>query len=108
MAALPPTPVELLQPAFVESYLRDDTHPLRGYLRANDVLDWAPRAPITLSHGKADVDVPVANAEHALARLRERGATVELVNVGDALDHGTAALPSYFGARSWFEQLRAQ
>lgn len=71
------------------------------------MLDWSPRAPITLFHGRADVDVPFANAEHALERLRARGATVELVNVGDELDHATASMPSYLGARRWFELLRA-
>lgn len=107
VAALPPTPAELLQPSFVASYLEDEDHPLRVLLRMNDVLDWTPRAPITLYHGKADVDVPFENAERALAALEARGAAVELVNVGDELDHATASMPSYFAARAWFEQLRA-
>lgn len=106
-AALPPTPAELLQPSFVASYLEDEDHPLRVLLRMNDVLDWTPRAPIRLYHGKADVDVPFENAERALAALKTRGAAVELVNVGDELDHATASMPSYFAARAWFEQLRA-
>lgn len=107
MAALPPTPAELLQPSFVVDYLQDDEHPLRALLRDNDVLEWDPRAPITLFHGKADVDVPFANAERALAVLRGRGATVELVNLGDDLDHATASMPAYFAAQDWFDQLRA-
>ncbi len=107
VAALPPTPAELLQPSFVASFLEDKDHPLRVLLRMNDVLDWTPRAPITLYHGKADVDVPFANAERAFAALKARGAAVELVNVGDELDHATASMPSYFAARTWFQQLRA-
>lgn len=107
VGALPATPADLLKPAFVNEYLSNTNYPLRGLLRQNDVLDWKPSAPITLFHGKADVDVPFANAEHALSELQSRGAEVTLVNVGDELDHATAAMPSYFRAQALFESLRA-
>lgn len=108
VAALPPDPREMLHPDFVRAYLDDPQHPLRLLLRANDVLDWTPRAPVTLMHGRADRDVPYANAERAYAVLRGRGAAVQLVNLGDTLDHASASMPAYFAASAWFTQLLAR
>jgi dienelactone hydrolase len=106
VTALPATPVELLQPAFIRGYLEDQDHPFRAALRDNDLLDWTPQAPITFFHGAADRDVPIEGAVLAEKTLRERGAVVSLVNLGDEVDHGAGSVPAYLGARAWFSALR--
>jgi alpha-beta hydrolase superfamily lysophospholipase len=102
-AGLPSSAAALLRPDFAVAVRADPNHPLRAALRANDVYDFRPLAPVRLFHGKADRNVPFANAEVAQRRMTERGGAVELVNVGDALDHETAVIPSFVGARRFFD-----
>jgi pimeloyl-ACP methyl ester carboxylesterase/predicted secreted protein len=104
VAALPADPAQLFQPAF----LADLAAGIGGFaeaLRANNVYDWAPFAPVRLYHGGADADVPFRNAEVASARMTELGADVQIVNVGDDLDHATASTPSYISAKAWFDSI---
>lgn len=102
-AGLANTAEALLRPDFAQALRADPNHPLRVALRQNDVYDFRPLAPVRLFHGKADRNVPFANAEVAQRRMTERGGTVELVNVGDALDHETAVVPSFVGAKAFFD-----
>ena len=102
-AGLASTAEALLRPEFAQALRADANHPLRAALRANDVYDFRPVAPVRLFHGKADRNVPFANAEVAQQRLTQRGGSVELVNVGDTLDHETAVVPSFVGARRFFD-----
>ena len=104
VAALPADPAQLFQPAF----LADLAAGVGGFaeaLRVNNVYDWAPTAPVRVFHGGADADVPFRNAEVAAARMTELGADVQVVNVGDELDHTTASTPSYIGAKAWFDSI---
>lgn len=101
--ALPTTPDMLLQPAFIEDVLNNTQHPLIAALKKNDVYDWKPVAPIHFYYGKADRDVPPKNAIKAYTRMKELGADVQLINVGDELDHQSAVGPSFFETHQWFE-----
>ncbi len=103
-AGLANTATALLRPEFVDALRANPDHPLRAALRQNDVYDFRPLAPVRLFHGKADRNVSFANAEVAQRRMIERGAgSVELINVGDTLDHETAVVPSFVGARGFFD-----
>jgi pimeloyl-ACP methyl ester carboxylesterase len=104
VAALPADPAELFQSAFLAD-LAAGQGDFAAALRANNVYDWAPRAPVRLFHGGADADVPFHNAEVAAARMTELGADVEIVNVGDDLDHTTASTPSYIQTKEWFDSI---
>ena len=107
LTGLPPSLTQLLTPAFIQAVSTDVNHPVNVYLRANDVYDFTPIAPTRFFHGKGDTTVPFANAEVAVARMTARGAqNVSLVNVGDTLDHDTATVPSFLGAKAFFDGLR--
>ncbi|MBX9766491.1 MAG: hypothetical protein K2X47_04390, partial [Bdellovibrionales bacterium] len=107
-AALPPIPQQFLQPHFVHGVLTNPNHPFREALALNNVYNWRPRAPVRLSAGRADKDVPFVNSEIAYTTMRALGATVDLVNVGNNLDHRGAILPAMLGTRKWFDQLRSR
>jgi hypothetical protein len=108
LAALPERPRSALQPALLAALAADAAHPFWRALGDNDVLDWAPRAPVRLYFGGADRDVPPANAATAEARMRAAGAAnVAAVNVGAALDHGSAALPATLAGKRFIDSVRA-
>ena len=58
---------------------------LYASLAANSLVDWTPRAPITLIHGRTDDVVPVSCSEKAFDSFSKRGCTVELKTT--ASDH---------------------
>jgi dienelactone hydrolase len=95
MAGLPETPSELFTPAFLDR-LRHPSGVLRDALHeAGATCDWAPAVPVRIYHAAGDLDVPVENADFCRRALAERGATVDIVGLGD-MDHGDSmavALP---------------
>ena len=103
---LPARPQDLLQPAFLQAMLTDANHPVWAALKDNDVYDWKPQAPMRLFHGGADRDVPFHNSVTAAARMQALGADVQVVNVGAALDHGTALIPAFLGAFAFLQGYR--
>jgi hypothetical protein len=108
LAALPGRPRAALQPALLAALAADAAHPFWRALGDNDVLDWAPRAPVRLYFGGADRDVPPANAATAESRMRAAGAAnVAAVSVGAALDHGGAVLPATLAGKRFIDSVRA-
>jgi hypothetical protein len=107
MKALPKTPEAVLRPEFLDALRSNTDHPFRVALRANDVYDWKPRAPVRLCHGGADRDVAFQNAVVARERMKALGGDVELVEVGAQLDHGTAGIPCEVASRRFFDDLVA-
>jgi pimeloyl-ACP methyl ester carboxylesterase len=106
--ALPARPDGFLTPAFMGSITRSEDTAFNRALRQNDVYEWAPRAPVRLYHGGADLDVPYDNAVIARDYMMANGAAdVQVVNVGAGLTHPTAYFPSMRAAYVWFESLRA-
>ena len=99
---LPPVAADLVQPTIAAAVVTDSTHALSRALRANDVHDWRPRAPVRLYYGSLDRDVSPQNAVTTAARMAQLGADVQAVDLGP-FDHGGALLPAYAAARLWFD-----
>lgn len=114
-ALMPTVPLLALDPALVTAFKNEPDNPLSRAVRDNDLpgdratLDWTPSAPLRLCHCSGDITVPYANSEVALAELRARGATAELVEPeqGQSLEHTECALPCLSDGARWFEQRRS-
>ncbi|MFM1988669.1 MAG: hypothetical protein RJA99_1626 [Pseudomonadota bacterium] len=74
-------PTGLLTPAMAEAIAGDAGSPVRRRLVQNDVIDWTPRAPITLCHGGRDTVVPVKNMSLAQASFRSRNAPTTAIDI---------------------------
>ena len=107
-AALPATPRDALAPDFLSAVANDPAHPLRIALGENDLLDWAPRAPVRIFHCAGDRDVPPRHSVVAVERWRAAGAAaVELFDPAPFASHGACAVHSMLAAKAWFDELRA-
>jgi hypothetical protein len=106
MPRLPDRPRTLFQQAFLAAIEADAEHAFWRALRDNDVYDWAPLAPLRLFHASGDRDVPFANAVVAAAHMRQRGAAVEVVDLGSGLSHAAAVVPAFTAAKQWFDAFR--
>ncbi|MFD2784980.1 alpha/beta hydrolase family protein [Hymenobacter rubripertinctus] len=103
-SAVPRQAAELFAPGFRQAVLTDSDAPLTASLRANDVYDWLPRAPVALFHGTADDYVPYFNSEDAYRAMRARGATqVELRPIQGGT-HFTSAAPYTLSAYAFISQ----
>ena len=102
-AALPATPQEMLRPEYLAAVTTNPDHPLNVALRANDLYDWLPIAPVRLFHGGADKTVPFANSQVAYDHMSALGADIELINVGADLNHSTAVMPCFLAAKQWLD-----
>ncbi|MBN8247694.1 MAG: hypothetical protein J0L84_09655 [Verrucomicrobia bacterium] len=105
-AVMPRNPLEILRPEAREALASDPDHPFRAALRRNDLLDWAPRAPLRLYHCAADRDVPQANATAARDAFAARGVTVTVLDPEPSADHQDCALPTLLDIKAWFDTLR--
>ena len=101
-AAMPDVPIEIIRQDVIADVLGDPDHPFRQALRANDLTQWAPKAPIRLYHCTGDELVPQLNSVVALAEL---AGSVELVDPSSESGHRDCATPSVLGARAWFNSL---
>jgi len=99
-------PYTLLRPEFLAAFKNDPNHPLRQVLRANDLYDWAPRAPMQMYHCGGDQDVLFANSQVAYNSFIRHGSTqVQLLGGSTDLDHGSCAPISLLAAKIWFDTL---
>jgi len=92
------------------SDLRSDTnHPFWQATADNDLLDWAPRAPMHLYHCSGDDRAPYWNAVSALHAYTNNGACcVELTNpeTGGPLNHDQCWAPSMVATKAWFDSMK--
>jgi hypothetical protein len=73
---------DLLQPAWVKSFLTDPTNPARVAAADNDLLQgWVPKAQIDLCGGDRDPEVEYLNAKLAKVYFEKHGAPVTLRDV---------------------------
>lgn len=105
--SLPENTRELFRDEFVDGLQNNTVTYFRDALIENSLLDWAPRAPVTLIHGDADTYVPYQNAVSARSALLLNGASsVDLVTI-EGGDHGSSILPAIEYALNWFNSFRA-
>jgi len=105
-AVMPGSPVEVLRPEAREALASDPDHPFRAALRRNDLLDWAPRAPLRLYHCAGDRDVPAATATAARDAFATRGVAVPVLDPAPAEGHVGCAVPTLLAIKAWFDTLR--
>lgn len=86
---------------------KDVTDPIFALLRANDILDWAPRTPMLLPYLETDRIVPPENTFKALAAMRARGAGEDVVRAyplsAPKLNHITIAPRAVSVVRTFFD-----
>jgi len=91
--AMPVHPSDLLTAEFI-ARLQQPTGELADALAAADaVCDWTPGVPVHLYAAGGDQEMPIASTEHCRDALEERGAEVEVIDVGD-FDHFGSAMES--------------
>ncbi|WP_051292635.1 alpha/beta hydrolase [Olivibacter sitiensis] len=83
-------PSELFAPSFIAGITEGSNTPFLAALQQNNVYDWKPNAPVTLYHSEGDHIVPFLNATNAKAAMEARGATVNIISLGD-LEHQAAS-----------------
>ena len=49
----------------------------------NAIIDWTPKAKLTLHHSPTDIDVPYANSTDAYEAFKAKGCNVTLKNLSD-------------------------
>jgi len=100
---LPAIPLNMLTPAFIDSFKENATHPLRVALEKNDIHNWKPLAPMRLYHCVDDDQVSFRNAEMALQAYQKHGAEhVELAKLTFG-GHNKCAPPALFLGKLWFD-----
>jgi hypothetical protein len=102
--ALPPVPLDVIEPGLAAVLLSGEYHPLVGALENNDVYRWTPVFPTRLYHCLGDDQVPYANSSVARDWFNAAGADVELVPLLFG-DHSACAVPALLGAKVWFDSL---
>ncbi len=102
--ALPPVPLEVIEPGLAAVLLSSEYHPLISALETNDVYRWTPVSPTRLYHCLGDDQVPYANSVVARDWFDAAGADVELVTLIFG-DHAECAVPALLGAKTWFDSL---
>lgn len=86
---------------------RDVSDPIFALLRANDIVDWAPRTPMILPYLENDGIVPAQNTLKTLAAMRARGVGEDVVRgypiSAPRLNHITAAPRAISAVRAFFD-----
>jgi pimeloyl-ACP methyl ester carboxylesterase len=101
MRQLPPTPLAMFRDSWVQSYRAGESSWFRDALEENEAIAWAPRAPLRLYYGEADVDVPPNDALLGAQKMREQGGNVEAVPVGD-FEHTSVVYHAVPLVQEWF------
>jgi len=105
-SALPP-PRALFRPEFLTG-VADATNPFAWQLRQNDTDLIAPRAPVRLYYGDADIDVLPRNAQVAELAMRSVGVRVTAIDLGADVDHPLSEQLGLPAVRAWFDEIAAE
>lgn len=105
-AALPNTPIALLNPVFYGDLLNPAKElELKQRLVSNSFLTWVPKSPTRLYHGTADEAVFFETSVVTYNRFRAAGATnVEFFPI-PGRDHRGSIEPMFFNALPWLKSL---
>lgn len=105
LGKLPAKPTDMLAAKLVSDLEANKPVPFYRALKANDLYDWLPKAPVKLFHGDHDNYVPSINSQIAYDHMKAKGANITLVWIKGA-NHPQAVLPSLLGARFWFDSFK--
>jgi hypothetical protein len=103
--ALSDTLANYFQLSFMEGMMNKTETEMINAFRVNSVHDWQPEAPLRLYHSSGDEYIPIADSQNTAELLRENGADVEFVLLGDG-DHSSSAIDMISEVIPWFESLR--
>lgn len=101
------TAVAMFEDSVVQAIQTDSLHPLNVALRANDLYDWTPQAPLRLYYCEADEEVPHQNSLIARDQMQLNGApTVTALSAGATLDHNACFAPTLLQTKFYFDGQR--
>ena len=104
---MPSVPSQIFKPEFLNEFKSNQNHPFRIVLRANDLYNWTPIAPMRMYHCHSDTTVFYANSEVALASFHNRGATnILLIDPYPQGTHSSGSSYCFLAAFQWFETLK--
>ena len=105
--AMAPTFLRALDLDLGSALMEDPEHFIWEAMADNDLLDWAPQAPVRLYHCQGDEQVPYQNALTAQEAWTANGACcVEVEDPGAWLDHWRCRPRSFVSAKAWFDGFR--
>ena len=104
---LPPTPRPMFRDSWVDDYLAGGSSWFRSAVEENEAVRWAPRAPLRLYYGAADVDVHPDDALLGAREMGRRGGNVEAVAVGE-FDHASVVYHAVPLVQEWFSRIRGE
>ncbi len=103
--ALPRDPRALFRPEVLKALDGTGHHWLVDALAANEMGDWAAKAPIRLYYGTNDVDVLPLEATTTARQMAARGSDIRAVNVGSG-DHDHSILAAAPQILEWLRSFR--
>lgn len=102
--AMPAVPRDIFTTTYTDAFFSDTTHPAFVALKANNMYDWVPEAPVTFSYCRMDEQVAYENTFVASNYMINNGSPAITVIERDSLiGHFDCALPSILGAKIWFD-----
>ncbi|MFM1876880.1 MAG: hypothetical protein RL266_2617 [Bacteroidota bacterium] len=102
--AMPPVPRDIIQPAYADAFFSDTTHPAYLALKANDVYEWIPEAPVMFNYCRSDEQVSYLNTIVASEFMTAAGAqNIQVVERDTVISHFECAQPSIFLSKLWFD-----
>ncbi len=103
--AMPPIPVQIIQPDVVQAVKDNPDHPFLLRLRENNLINWTPRSPVQLYHCAADEVVPIENSQLA---AQELGSLATFIDPSPQSGHIRCAFVAIASARAWFNSIATQ
>lgn len=94
-------PKSVIRPEALDLILNDPNSKIHASLKANNLYDWRPYAPINLYHGDKDINVPVGSSIIAHQTMTALGGNVSLTWI-PGKDHQGAAPLAYAQSIQWF------
>lgn len=101
---LPPSPLSMFRETWVQGFRSGQSSWFLEALQQNEAVNWAPKAPLRLYHGDADVDVHPDDAILGAQQLRNHGGNVESISVGE-FDHASVVFHAVPLVQEWFAQV---
>ena len=102
--AMPAVPRDIIQPAYADMFFSDTLHPAYLALKANDVYEWIPEAPVLFNYCRSDEQVTYLNTLVAADYMTNAGApSIEVVERDSVLNHFQCAQPAILFSKLWFD-----